>query len=93
MNVSTWTNLLQFAEAANAKIIFGLSMNTGHDLVDGPFPQPWDSTNAEQILKWTIDNGYDHLIKGFELGNEQNSQYSGAQVCRVVGFAVSSLRY
>ena len=32
------------------------------------FPFPWDPSNARQILQWTIDQGLDHLIFGFELG-------------------------
>ena len=79
MNETTWTNLLDFTRAANAKIVFGLSMNTGHDDLD-PFPQPWDPTNAEQILNWTIERGYSDLIYGFELGNEQNSKYTAEKI-------------
>jgi hypothetical protein len=44
------------------------------------FPYPWDPSNARQILQWTITNGYDDLLFGFELGNEQNSKYSATQI-------------
>ena len=66
------------------------SMNTGQDISSdaasvvpappNPFPQPWESANAEQILQWTINHGYDDVIMGFELGNEQNSKYSGEEI-------------
>ena len=63
-------DLLSFTEASNARMIFGISMNTGQDLDlgsasrGGPFPYPWDPTNARAILQWTIDNKFDHLITG-----------------------------
>lgn len=50
------------------------------DVGDGPFPQPWSPDNARQILQWTIDNKYDDVVVGFELGNEQNSKYSGKDI-------------
>ena len=86
MNRSTWVDLLTFADASDAKIIFGLSMRTGHDMLGagvgggkGDFPYPWDPNNAREILTWTLDNGYGHLIGAFELGNEQNTKYTGKQ--------------
>jgi hypothetical protein len=74
MNQTLWGHLLDFTEAANAKMIFGLSMNTGHDYHDhlntddpllpddDPFPQHWDPTNARAILTWTIAQKRDGLI-------------------------------
>ena len=78
MNETQWRSLLSFAEAARARMIFGLSLNTGHDLEAGDpgFPFPWDPSNARQLLQWTIDAKLDHLIAGFELGNEQNTKYT-----------------
>ena len=66
LNETHWRSLLSFAAAANARVIFGLSMNTGDDSNGGtgPFPYPWDPTNARQILSWTIDAKLDHLIFG-----------------------------
>jgi hypothetical protein len=57
-------------------------MNTGQDMDTDkdkeinadkadPFPSVWDPTNARALLQWTIDAGLDHLLYGFELGNEQ----------------------
>ena len=63
MNQTWWTNLLEFTKASNAKILFGLSMNTGHDLESGSgngdpgFPWPWDPSNAKEILTWTLKQG------------------------------------
>ena len=87
LNETTWTDLLSFTAAAKAKMIFGISMNTGEDLSSmgsgngssGPYPYPWDPKNARAILEWTIDHQVDHLIYGFELGNEQNTKYTGEQ--------------
>ena len=82
LNQSTWQDLLSFTEAASARLIFGLSMNTGTDFKkgtgkkSGPFPYPWDPSNAREILQWTIDAQLDHLIAAFELGNEQNEKYT-----------------
>lgn len=99
MNQTQWTSLLEFTKASNAKMVFGLSMNTGHDLGhkeeqgagagagagDPGFPWPWDPTNAKSILAWTIAAGYDDLLFGFELGNEQNSKYTGKQIATNFG--------
>jgi len=64
-------------------MIFGVSLNTGLDAqarrLSGDFPYPWDPRNARQILQWTIDNHFDHLLFGFELGNEQNAKYTAQQ--------------
>ena len=71
-------------------MIPGLSLNTGRDSeapaaaptasADPGFPFPWDPGNARQLLQWTIDARLDHLIAGFELGNEQNSRYTAEQM-------------
>lgn len=84
MNETAIRDFMSFAEKANARIIWGLSLNTGHDLAtpavgDGGFPFPWDPTNAKQLLKFIIAEGFAHLIVGLELGNEQNSKYSAAK--------------
>jgi heparanase 1 len=79
LNETAWRALLSFTEAAKAKMVFGLSYNTGEDYGSGGYPFPWDPSNARAILRWTIDNGLDHLFAGFELGNEQNDKYTGAQ--------------
>ena len=85
MNESTWRAVLDLSAASNARLIVGLSMNTGVDLGrrrpgDDPFPYPWDPSNARKLLQWTIDAKLDHLIYGLELGNEQNAKYSATQI-------------
>ena len=35
-----------------------------------------------QLLEWTISHGLDHLIYGLELGNEQNTQYTGDEMAQ-----------
>eukprot|EP00656_Telonema_subtile_P048834 TRINITY_DN5925_c0_g1_i4.p1 TRINITY_DN5925_c0_g1~~TRINITY_DN5925_c0_g1_i4.p1 ORF type:complete len:543 (-),score=115.86 TRINITY_DN5925_c0_g1_i4:109-1737(-) len=82
LNETWWGNTLDFTRAAKAKIVIGLSLNTGHDrrrplrrLLQ--FPQVWDPSNARQLLQWTINRGDSDLIFGVELGNEQNSKYTG----------------
>jgi len=99
LNETHWRGLLSFTAAADARMIFGLSLQTGHDLVeaftparteDDPgtpgYPFPWDESNARQLLQWTIEHKLDHLIAGFELGNEQEKRYSGDQIAH--NFAV-----
>jgi heparanase 1 len=68
-------------------MVFGVSMNTGEDADSsgGPYPYPWDPANARAILQWTIDAGYDDLLFGLELGNEQNNKYSAAQTAHNFG--------
>jgi len=113
MNMTWWENTLVFTRASNAKIIVGLSLNTGHDMTDtvghamtdtvghdmtdtvghamtdtvghDPFPQVWDSKNAKDLLEWSINEGYGDLIYGFELGNEQNTEYTGDVIAENFG--------
>lgn len=94
LNLTTWRELLGFTAAARARMILGLSMNTGLDAertaggagARGPFPFPWDPANARALLSWTIGAGLDHLLAGLELGNEQNTKYTPAQMA--TNFAV-----
>jgi len=81
LNITWWSNLLDFTEAASARMIFGVSLNTGEDLqADGGSVVPWDPTNARALLSWTVAQGRDHLLEGFELGNEQNNAYTGDEI-------------
>ena len=84
LNQTMWTDLLSFTAASSARMILGLSLQTGEDVDGGPFPYPWDPSNARHLLEWTIKNGYAHLIHGFELGNEQNTQYTAEQMAHNV---------
>lgn len=49
------------------------------------FPFPWDPANTKAMLQWILDNGYGHLLYGFELGNEQNKEYSAAETATNFG--------
>ena len=102
LNMTWWANLLDFAEAASARVVLGLSMNTGEDRRrralaaaaagdgDGEAEEEappaeaattvWDATNARALLAWTIAEGRDGLLAGLELGNEQNSAFSGDEI-------------
>ena len=77
LNQTWWRNLLGFANASNARIIFGVSepkwTGCGQGSTCGPDRKtpcqpckPWDDANAREILVWTIAQGLDHLIYGFE---------------------------
>lgn len=95
LNQTWWRNLLGFANASNARIVFGVSEpkwtgcgeaqapTCGPDR-KAPCPpcRPWNATNAREILEWTIGNGLDHLLYGFELGNEVDGLYTGAGQAR-----------
>eukprot|EP00755_Sulcionema_specki_P016788 Sspe_Gene.62840::Locus_35575_Transcript_2_3_Confidence_0.400_Length_1766::g.62840::m.62840/K07964/HPSE; heparanase len=80
----TWLgNLLDFARASRADIIFGVSLNTGEDAVrEVGSPKAWNSSNALSLLKWIKANGYSDVIHGFELGNEQNHAYTGREIAQ-----------
>ena len=75
LNQTTWKNLLGFVRASNARIIFGISQPKWAGC--GPPGQcknppctacpPWDPANAREILEWTIGQGLDALIYGFEV--------------------------
>jgi hypothetical protein len=92
LNQTWWRNLLGFTNASNARIIFGVSepkwtgcgqgSSCGPDRKDPCTPcKPWDATNAREILEWTIAQGLDHLIYGFELGKQQSLRSIHHAVC------------
>ena len=71
----TWTdNLANFAKKSGAKLVFGLNVficpgATGRDCKG----QTWDPTEAKALMQYLIKAN--HTIYGFELGNEQNTNY------------------
>ncbi len=90
LNVTWWTNLMEFTRAAHAKMVFGVSMNTPlkkpDNLTSTPAPfTPWDPTNARALLTWTINHGFDDLLYAFELGNEQNNEFTAQQIAQNIG--------
>ena len=74
LNMTWWSNLLNFTRASEAKLIFGVC----EPKWGTPAPL-WNSTNTKHILQWTIDQGQDDLLFGLELGNEVDGIYTGAQ--------------
>eukprot|EP00045_Choanoeca_perplexa_P003552 m.31844 g.31844 ORF g.31844 m.31844 type:complete len:570 (+) comp12107_c0_seq1:2-1711(+) len=75
LNQSWFDNLMDFANEANAPVIFGLSIKPRR--TDDKGNKVWDPTNARQLLTYAIQAGY--TFYGFELGNEQNNDYHPEQ--------------
>ena len=62
MNVSQWDAINEYALATGWDIIFGLNV-----FLRNPWPQgDWDTTNAEELMKYTDSKGYK---LNWELGN------------------------
>ncbi|KAK3438121.1 hypothetical protein EUGRSUZ_C02740 [Eucalyptus grandis] len=62
-----------------AIVTFGLNALYGRTVnSDGSVHGPWDSSNAEILLRYTVNKGY--TIHGWELGNELSGQGIGAQI-------------
>jgi heparanase 1 len=83
LNESQYDGLVGFAKAAGAEIVFALNIcprkNSSENTFCGagkPTTGHWDSTNAEELLRYSIAKGYQFL--GLELGNERNDEQSGA---------------
>lgn len=67
MSASQWDAINEFALATGWEITFGLNV-----LLRQPWPvEHWDTTNAEQLMKYTISKGYQ---TNWELGNGKMSQ-------------------
>ena len=75
LNQTWWENMLHFTAAAGAQMILGVS----EPKWEVQPPAVWDSRNAEQLLRWTIDNNLDRILYGLELGNEVDGLYTGAE--------------
>jgi hypothetical protein len=66
LNESHFTRLMQFAEAAGSRLVFGVNIRT-HDAQGR-----WDPTELASLLEWAIKQGWGSTFWGFELGNEEN---------------------
>ncbi|XP_044471151.1 heparanase-like protein 3 [Mangifera indica] len=67
--IKRWDELNEFFKKAGAKIIFGLNALAGRTVhTAGPSEGAWDSTNAESLIRYTVQKNY--TIHGWELGNE-----------------------
>ena len=59
---SQWDALNEFSQAVGWDMVYGLNSK-----LRNPWPHgAWDTTNAEELLKYTISKGYD---VSWELGN------------------------
>ncbi|KAL4592335.1 hypothetical protein LXL04_005326 [Taraxacum kok-saghyz] len=67
--MSRWDELNIFFQKTGAKVIFGLNaLSRRYINTNGSVIGPWNSTNTEALMKYTIDKGF--TIHGWELGNE-----------------------
>ncbi|XP_073098982.1 heparanase-like protein 3 isoform X1 [Elaeis guineensis] len=74
-----WDELNDFFKKAGAVIIFGLNALNGRvRLRDGSLGGPWNSSNAESFIRYTVNKGY--TIHGWELGNELSGSGVGAKI-------------
>jgi len=72
LNQTQYDSLATFAAAANADMVYGLNLNLRDS--DGH----WDVSDAEQLIIYANAKGY--KFYAFQLGNEENEKYTGAQV-------------
>jgi hypothetical protein len=63
LNESHFSRLMEFAEAAGSRIVFGINIRT-HDSQGR-----WDPTEFSSLLQWAIAKGWGSVFWGFELGN------------------------
>ncbi|KAI5679624.1 hypothetical protein M9H77_00851 [Catharanthus roseus] len=77
--LSRWDQLNSFFNKSGAVIIFGLNALNGRSLrSDGSAVGNWDSSNAESLIRYTVEKGY--TIHGWELGNELSGSGVGVRV-------------
>nr|XP_006816007.1 PREDICTED: heparanase-like [Saccoglossus kowalevskii] len=62
--VQDWNNINEFASEVGWNVIFGLNVLLRHG------NDSWDSSNAMELMKYTVEKGYS---VNWELGNEPNS--------------------
>ncbi|ESW27078.1 hypothetical protein PHAVU_003G171800 [Phaseolus vulgaris] len=66
--MSRWDELNSFFQKAGVKAIFGLNALAGKSIKSGFAVGPWNYTNAESLIRYTVRKKYH--IHGWELGNE-----------------------
>ncbi|KAI3677331.1 hypothetical protein L1987_86956 [Smallanthus sonchifolius] len=79
LTMSRWDELNIFFKNSGAKVVFGLNALSGRTIgLDGTAIGPWDSSNAEALIRYTANKGYN--ISGWELGNELSGNGIGTSV-------------
>ncbi|CAL5186902.1 unnamed protein product [Lathyrus oleraceus] len=76
--MARWDELNDFFQKAGANIVFGLSALNGKSIHSGSAIGPWNYTNAESFIKYTVGKNYD--IRGWELGNELSGSGVGTRI-------------
>lgn len=77
--LSRWDQLNTFFKETGANIIFGLNALAGKTIqADGSAAGPWDSTNAEYLMRYTVKKNY--TMYAWELGNELSGSGIGTRV-------------
>ncbi|OIW15133.1 hypothetical protein TanjilG_14132 [Lupinus angustifolius] len=73
-----WDELKKNFANAGAKIIFGLNALAGKSIQSGSAVGPWNYTNAESFIRYTVSKNY--TISGGELGNELSGKGIGTSI-------------
>ncbi|KAL8259529.1 hypothetical protein R6Q59_027482 [Mikania micrantha] len=79
LTMSRWDELNIFFKNSGAKVVFGLNALSGRTIGhNGVAIGSWDSSDAESLIRYTVNKGYD--ISGWELGNELSGNGIGTSV-------------
>ncbi|KAF3437572.1 hypothetical protein FNV43_RR20328 [Rhamnella rubrinervis] len=79
LRMSRWDELNQFFSKTGVVLTFGLNALSGrHHTSKGVWNGDWDSTNAYDFIKYTVQKGYQ--IDSWEFGNELSGSGVGASV-------------
>ncbi|KAL1364098.1 hypothetical protein HN51_012263 [Arachis hypogaea] len=76
--MARWDELNIFFKKAGAKIVFGLNALNGKTIKSGKAVGPWNYTNAESFIQYTV--GMNYIIHGWELGNELSGSGVGTKI-------------